>query len=105
MNAPSIKKQIPDRAIACFVFGFLSLYTFRVYAQLMWGPMPAGHLSDQELEAIGATCGRLETARRVLAIVALVWCIWSWFKEWWVPALIVSLFTALVLFTAFCIDT
>jgi hypothetical protein len=104
MNAPSIKRQIPDRAIACVVFGCLSIYTLRVYAQLMWGPEPAG-LSHEALEAIGATCGRLETARRVLAIVALIWCIWSWFKEWWVPALIASLFTALVLFTAFCIDT
>jgi hypothetical protein len=108
MNAPNIKRQIPDRAVVCIIFGWLSLYTFRVYAELMWGPAgPAlgGHWSDQALDAIGSTCERLETGRKVLAIVALIWCVWSWCKEWWVPALVATLFTALVLFTAFCADT
>ena len=105
MNLSNKKMQVPDRAIACIVFGCLSLYTFHVYGQLMWGPTPSRQLSEQEIEVIGDTCGRLETARKALAIVAFVWCIWSWLKEWWVAAVVATLFTALVLFTAFFIDT
>jgi len=105
MKAPNPKLQIPDRAIASIVFGCLSIYTLRVYADLMWGPTPDGHLSDQALGAIGTTCARLEAARRVLAILALVWCLWSWCKEWWVPATVATLFTLLALYMAFIVDT
>jgi hypothetical protein len=105
MKIPSIKLMIPDRAIACIIFGCFSLFIFRVYASLIWLPVEAGHISDQAAHAMGPIAGSLETARRVLAIAALLWCIWSWCKEWWLPALIATLFTTLVLFEAFLVDT
>ena len=102
MSTPKTKLMIPDRAIASVVFGFLSLFTFRIYAQLMWHTSPS---SDKAADAMGSILGTLETTRRVLAVVALLWCIWSWRKEWWLPAVLATLFTALALFIAFFIDT
>jgi hypothetical protein len=75
------------------------------FVQTFFNNLLGGHLTAQASEVIGWTCGILEIARRVLAVAALLWCIWSWRKEWWVPAGVATLFTALVLFEAFFIDT
>lgn len=94
--------MIPDRAVASVVFGFLSLLTFRVYSRILWETTPK---SEEAQAAFGAILGNLETTRRVLAVVALLWCIWSWRKEWWLPSVVATLFTALALFMSFFIDS
>ena len=96
------KLTIPDRAIASIIFGFLSLFTLHIYAQLMWRTSPS---SDKAADTMGSILDTLETARRALSVIGLLWCIWSWCKEWWLPAAVATLFTALVLFMAFFIDT
>jgi len=102
MSTPNTKLMIPDRAIASVVFGLLSLFTFRVYGQILWGTHDK---SDAGIATISSILGCLETTRRVLAVVALLWCVWSWRKEWWLPSVIATICTALALFEAFFIDS
>lgn len=94
--------MIPDRAIASVLFGILSLFAFRFYAGIMWGTM--AHSKEAE-DAIGYILDNLEIARKVLAVIALFWCIWSWRKEWWLPSVIATLFTALALYMAFFVSS
>jgi hypothetical protein len=102
MDTPKTKLMLPDSAIASVVFGFLSLFTFRVYCQILWG---IHDHSDDGMATIGAILGSLEIARRVLAVVALLWCLWSWRKEWWLPSVIATLITAVALYFAFCVNS
>jgi hypothetical protein len=102
MSAPNTKLMIPDRAIASFTFSLLSLLTFRVYATIMWGTTAK---SDDAKAAIGSILDSLETTRRVLAVVAVLWCAWSWRKEWWLPSVIATCFAALALYISFFIDS
>jgi hypothetical protein len=102
MSAPSTKLMIPDRAIASVLFAILSQFTFRVYCQILWGTTSK---SDEAQNTIGSLLGSLETTRRVFAVIALLWCIWSWRKEWWLPSVIATLCTALALYISFFIDS
>jgi len=102
MSAPNTKLMIPDRAVASFIFSLLSLLTFRVYATIMWGTTAN---SKEAEDTIGNILGSLETTRRVLAVVALVWCAWSWRKEWWLPSVIATLCAALALYISFFFDS
>jgi len=102
MNDPKTKLAIPRRASASIAFGLVSLFTLRVYAEIMWNTRPK---SDQASEIIVSLLISLETTRSVLAVVALLFCIWSWHKERWVPSVAATLFTALVLYVAFFIDS
>jgi hypothetical protein len=102
MSTPSPKLAIPDRAIASVIFGCFSIFTLRVFAHLMWLPVQGGGpLPEQAIQAMSPILERLQIAYRLLAIAALAWCIWSWRKEWWLPAVVATLFTALALFLAF----
>jgi hypothetical protein len=104
MDTPNIKMKVPDRAIASVVFACFSIYTLRVFGRLMWLPVQGGGpIPDQATQAMIPILESLQIAYRLLAIVALAWCIWSWCKEWWLPAAVATLFTALALFTAFVI--
>jgi len=85
METPNNKMKIPDRAIASVIFGCFSIFTLRVFAHLMWLPIQGGDISEQAANAMGPILENLQIAYRVLAIAALVWCIWSWCKEWWLP--------------------
>ena len=102
MSAPNSKLMVPDRAIASVVFSVLSTLAFRVYATIMWNTSAK---SDEAQAAIGSILGSLETTRRVLAVIALLWCIWSWRKEWWLPSVIATICTALALYISFFIDS
>jgi hypothetical protein len=102
MSAPNTKLMIPDRAIASVVFSFLSLFTFSVYCQILWGTHDK---TDDGMATVGSILGSLETTRRVLAVVALLWCVWSWRKEWWLPSVIATICTLLALWESFFIDS
>ena len=102
MSAPNTKLMIPDRAIASVLFAFLSLFAFRVYCQILWG---TNDKTDAGIATISSLMVSLETARRVLAVVALLWCFWSWRKEWWLPSVIATLATGFALYVAFRIDS
>ena len=102
METTKTKLMIPDRAIASVVFGFLSHFSFMVYCRLLWGTHDQ---TKDGMEAIGSIMGSLETTRRVLAVAALLWCLRSWQKEWWLPATLATILTGLILFEAFLIDS
>ena len=104
MSAPSIKKTIPDRAIASVAFACFAILVRRISAQLEWAPLLAGaSLPDKLCDSLGSIQGSLQTGFRGLATAALVWCIWSWCKEWWLPAVLATIFTALALFDVFLV--
>jgi hypothetical protein len=102
MSTPNTKLMIPDRAIASVVFGFLSILTFQLYGAILWNTSPE---SDRAADHIGSILGTLEITRRMLAVVALLWCVWSWRKEWWLPSLVATLSTAFALVVAFGYDS
>ena len=102
MSAPNTKLMIPDRAIASVIFAFLSVFAFRVYCTILWGTHDK---TDDGMATIGSILGSLETTRRVLAVVALLWCVWSWRKEWWLPSVIATICTLLALWESFFIDS
>jgi hypothetical protein len=68
----------------------------------MWGAIAN---SNQAAVVAGSILGSLETTRRLLAVVALLWCVWSWRKEWWLPSVFATLCTGVVLYVAFVIDS
>jgi hypothetical protein len=104
MNTPNIKMRIPDRAIASVLFSCFSIFTLHVFGKLVWLPVQGGGpIPEQAIKAMSPILASLQIANKVLAIVALVWCIWSWCKEWWLPAAVATLFTALALFVGFFI--
>ncbi len=78
------------------------MLTFRVYAMMLWNTGPN---SKDASETVGSLLGDLETTRRVLAVMALLWCAWSWRKEWWLPSAVATLCAALALYVAFIIDS
>ena len=104
MDTSNIKMKIPDRAIASVAFACFSIFTLRVFGRLLWLPVQGGGpIPEQAIHAMSPILESLQIAYRLLAIVALAWCIWSWYKEWWLPAAVATLFTALALFAAFFI--
>jgi hypothetical protein len=102
METTKTKLMIPDRAIASVVFAVLSLLAFWIYCQLLWGTHD--HSRDG-MAVMGSILVGLETTRRTLAMAALLWCVWSWRKEWWLPSIIATLFTGAALYSAFRIDS
>jgi hypothetical protein len=104
MSAPSIKKTIPDRAIASVAFACFAILVRRVFSSLEWLPIEAGagHFDIPDKFYIPIIVS-LQTGFRGLAVAALVWCIWSWCKEWWLPASLATLLTALALFDVFLV--
>ena len=104
MKTPNVKMNIPDRAFASVVFSCFSIFTLHVYGRLMWLPVQGGGpIPERATNAMSPILESLQIAYRVMAIVALAWCIWSWCKEWWLPAAVATIFTALALFVVFFI--
>jgi hypothetical protein len=60
-------------------------------------------ISDKLGDMLGVIQSSLQFGYKTLAIAALVWCIWSWCSEWWLPALVATIFVSLILFDAFFI--
>jgi len=108
MFDPANKKSIPGRAIASVLFACASLFIFRSYGQLHWLPKRVakasgdlnGDLFRQVLFQVGPIRDQLDVAYRVLAVVALIWCIWSWRTEQRTAAVIATVFAALAMFCA-----
>jgi hypothetical protein len=104
MSTPNTKLMIPDRAVASVVFGCFSIFTVRIFGHFMWLPVQGGgHISEQAIDAMSPILESLQIAYKLLAIAALFWCIWSWRTEWWLPAAVATLFTALALLDAFLV--
>ena len=89
------------RATASTLFAIFSLYVWRTYGHLHF--IVLGRLS--EFVGIDAVRVQLVLADRELfvayhgsAVVALIWCIWSWRTESRVAAAIATLFTGLAMF-------
>jgi hypothetical protein len=101
MSVPTIKTRIPDRAIASVFFACFTIFVRRIAAQLEWLPMRLDGIPEQALSQFGPIMGSLQIAYETLAVATLVWCIWSWFTEHRVPAVIATIFTVLALFDAF----
>ena len=99
MSISAIKTRIPDRAIASVVFGCFYILVHRIFVQLEWMPMmSSGAFSDKLTPYYIPIMVSVQNASRALAVAALVWCIWSWLTERRLPAIVATLFTALVWF-------
>ena len=98
------KRPIPARAIASALFACSSLFVFRLYGQVHWLPKRFSKDSDdvfhRVLSQVGPIRDQLDVAYRVLAVIALIWCIWSWRTERRVAALIATGFAGLAMFCA-----
>lgn len=104
MHKNGSKRPIPARAIASVLFSWCSVFLFCVYGQLHW--LPKRFSRDGEdifhrmLTQVGPIRDQLDIGYRVLAAVALAWCIWSWRTEAPTPAVIATVFAAIASFCA-----
>jgi hypothetical protein len=107
MTTPNTKMAVPDRAIASILFACSSLLVWRAWGHLHWDVLGRlGSLVPVPVrEQLLFPESDLAIANHGLAIAALIWCVWSWRKEWWLPSVVATLFTALALFVAFFIDS
>jgi hypothetical protein len=104
MSDLGTKRPIPGRALASIVFACFSLWILRVYSQVHW--LPTRFSKDGEeifhrmLSQVGPIRLQLDIASTVLAVAALVWCVWSWRTEQRIAAVVATAFTALAMFCA-----
>jgi hypothetical protein len=107
MSEAAMKRSIPGRAIASVVFACFSLWMFRVYGEVHWLPMRFSRDGDEMfhriLSQVGPIRDQLDIGYRVLALAALVWCVWSWRTEHRMAAVVATVFAALAVFCAVCI--
>jgi hypothetical protein len=73
MSAPSIKKTIPDRAVASVAFACFAILERRISEQLEWAPLlaGAGHFDFPDKLYIPIMVS-LQTGFRALAVAALL---------------------------------
>ena len=104
MNDHAIKRPLPARAIASVVFSCCTLWVFRLYGRVHW--LPSRFSKDGEeifhrmLVQVGPIRDELGVGYRVLALAAVVWCVWAWRTEQRVAAAVATLFAALAAFCA-----
>jgi hypothetical protein len=84
MSGP-LKRPFPVKAAASVLFAMSSLFVFRIYGQVHWLPTRASKRGDDSFHRIlsqtGSIRDELDLAYRLLALVALIWCIGSWRTE------------------------
>jgi hypothetical protein len=104
MSDSVTKRPIPAKAIASILFACCSLFVFRVYGQVHWLPTrfsEDGHdIFQRMLSQVGPIRDQLDISYRILAAIALVWCIWSWRTEARLPAIVATAFATLAIFCA-----
>ncbi len=104
MSDTASKRPIPTRAIASVLFACCSMFVFRVYGQVHWLPTRFSKDGDdvfhRMLSQVGPIRDQLDIGYRVLAAIALAWCIWSWRTEARMPAIVATAFAALAVFCA-----
>jgi hypothetical protein len=98
------KTPIPGRAIASVAFACCSLWIFAMYGRVHWLPKRFSQ-EDRELyrrvvSELGPIRDQMDIGYRVLAALALIWCVWSWQTEGRIAAWAATLFTALAVFCA-----
>jgi hypothetical protein len=104
MSDATIRQPMPARAIASVLFACCSLFVFQVYGQVHW--LPTRFSKDGEeifhrmLTQVGPIRDQLDIGYRVLAVIALVWCIWSWRTEARMAAIFATVFAAFAMFCA-----
>ena len=100
----AVKQPIPARALASILFASCSLFVFRVYGQVHW--LPTRFSKDgrdiflRVLSEAGPIRDELDIGYRVLALISLAWCIWSWRTEERPPAIVATVFAALAMLCA-----
>ncbi|SRR5579885_3462168 len=104
MNFSVIKTKIPDRAIASILFSCFCILVRRIFFSLEWLPITSipDHFDVPDRLYIPIMVS-LQTGFRGLVAASVVWCIWSWFTERRLPAIVATIFTALALFDVFLI--
>lgn len=104
MSDGTTKRPIPGRAIASVLFACTSLWMLRVYGEVHWLPLRFSKDSDEIfhriLSLVGPIRDELDVGYRVLAVAALVWCVWAWRTEQRAAAVVATLFAALAVFCA-----
>jgi len=104
MSDAAISRPIPARAIASVLFACCSLFLFRIYGQVHWLPTHFSRESDdifhRMLSQVSPIRDELDIGYRVLAVLALVWCIWSWRTEARKAAIVATVFAGLAMFCA-----
>jgi hypothetical protein len=102
-NSPT-KTPLPARAIASVVLACLSLFLFRVYGQVHWLP---SHLTKEEdgafhhvLLLTSPIMSELGVLYWVVALLALIWCVWSWRVESRAAAVTATVFSVIAMFAA-----
>jgi hypothetical protein len=102
-NSPT-KAPLPARAITSVMLACLSLFLFRVYGQVHWLP---SHLTKEEdgafhhvLLLTSPIMSELGILYRVVALLALIWCIWSWRVEPRAASVTATVFSVIAMFAA-----
>jgi hypothetical protein len=96
MSDPVIKKPIPARAIASALFACVSVFLWLLVGQVHSVPIDFTggdpEVLDRVVKRIIPIYQALNITYRSLAVLSLVWCIWSWRTEWWFAALTSTVF-------------
>jgi hypothetical protein len=103
MSDSAARQTIPARALASVLFACCSLFVFRLYGQVHWLRFSKdgdGIFDRTLLSQVGPIRDQLDIGYRVLAAIAVAWCIWSWRTEARISALVATAFAALAGFCA-----
>jgi hypothetical protein len=105
MERPTSRTLIPSRAIAGVVFASASVFLWIVYGHLHWRVL-RDHYRDIPASVraeLFRVLWRIEVIYRLLALAAIISCVWSWKTERTAFAVIASIFAVLALFAALSI--
>jgi hypothetical protein len=102
MDTPASRSPLPARAIASALFACASISLWIIYGHLHWRVLRNHYrdIPDSVRPELFGLLSQLDIIYRMLALTAVIWCVWSWRTERRVFAVIASLFAAVALLAA-----
>jgi hypothetical protein len=104
MSDSAANRPIPARAIASVLFACCSFFLLGLSGSVHWLPSRFAKDSDEIFHRVVSLTGPirdcLDIGYRVLALISVVWCVWSWRAEQRAAAITAAIFASLAILCA-----